>query len=279
MIIRFTRILLALLVMVIGSFGRGTFEQTGVLNPNAPIVLYNAAAPPTKPGGNTMAKWVKTTRVSYNTDDFKCYYYNNVQFRLKWPRNFTTAPAGTTFPLYLFFHGVGERGTVYDNEFQLFHGGDLHQYFANVGDFDGFLLYPQSQNTSGGWDQQQLDAIADIITKYLVPEQRVDINRISVNGLSGGGGSTRPVAETHPTIAGDFIPMSSANISDENYANILKFTPIWLLQGGLDKSPYPCTTIQFVYAYNAVGSDLRYTVFPTLGHNTWDSTWKEPDYF
>ncbi|HEX9514000.1 MAG TPA: fibronectin type III domain-containing protein [Puia sp.] len=279
MIIRFTRILLALLVMVIGSFGSGTFAQTGVLNPNDPIVLYNAAAPPTKPGGNTMAKWVKTTRVSYNTDDFKCYYYNNVQFRLKWPRNFTTAPAGTTFPLYLFFHGVGERGTVYDNEFQLFHGGDLHQYFANVGDFDGFLLYPQSQNTSGGWDQQQLDAIADIITKYLVPEQRVDINRISVNGLSGGGDATWQFAETHPTLPASVLPMSSASISDESYANSLKFTPIWLFQGGLDRSPDPSTTIQVVNAFNNVGANLKYTVYPNAGHDTWDPGWREPGYF
>ncbi len=277
--IRFTQLLTIVLVFAMVFSGRDALGQTGVLNPNDPIVLYNSANPPPLPPANTMAKWVKTNRLSYNTDDFKCYFYNYVQFRLKWPKTFATDPPGTTYPLYLFFHGVGEKGTWYDNEFQMYHGGDVHQAAVNSGKYDGFLLYPQSANTSGGWNQQQIDAIAAIITNYLVPEQRVDINRISVNGLSGGGDAVWQFAETHPTIAGDFIPMSSANISDENYANILKFTPIWLLQGGLDKSPDPSTTIQVVNAYNAVGSDLRYTVFPTLGHNTWDSTWKEPDYF
>ena len=277
---RFTRLLLNVLLITLAAFfGQAVMGQTGVLNPNDPIVLYNSAAPPALPAANTMAKWVKTTRMSYNTDDYKCYYYNNVQFRLKWPKTFATDPVGTTYPLYLFFHGVGEAGTFYDNEFQFAHGGDVHQAAVNNGTFDGFLLYPQSANASGGWNQQQIDAIATIITNYLIPEQRVDINRISVNGLSGGGDATWQFAETHPTLAASVIPMSAANISDENYANSLKYTPIWLFQGGLDKSPDPSTTAQVVAAYNNVGSDLLYTIFPNDGHNTWDDTWKQTDYF
>ncbi|HTI10803.1 MAG TPA: PA14 domain-containing protein, partial [Puia sp.] len=276
---RFTRILSAFAFLIVGFFSSDTFAQTGVLNPNDPIVLYNPASPPVRPGSNTMVKWVKTTRVSYNTDDFKCYYYNNVQFRLKWPKTFATDPAGTTYPLYLFFHGAGEGGTWYDNEFQLSHGGDVHQKAVNNGTFNGFLLYPQSANASGGWNQQQLDAVADIITKYLIPEQRVDVNRVSVNGLSGGGDATWQFAETHPTIPASVLPMSAANISDEQYANILKFTPIWLFQGGLDKSPDPSTTIQVVNAYNAVGANLTYLVFPLDGHDTWDNAWQQSDYF
>ena len=267
------------LAVVMAFSNVDTLGQTGVLNPNDPIVLYNSAAPPALPPANTMKKWVKTKRVSYNTDDFKCYIYNNVQFRLKWPKTFATDPVGTTYPLYVFFHGVGEKGTFYDNEFQFAHGGDVHQAAVNSGKFNGFLLYPQSANASGGWNQQQLDAIAAIITNYLVPEQKVDINRISANGLSGGGDATWQFAETHPTLACAVLPMSAANISDISYANTLKFNPIWLFQGGLDKSPDPSTTIQLVNAYNNVGGNLKYTVYPNMGHNTWDATWKEPDYF
>ncbi|HTI09474.1 MAG TPA: PA14 domain-containing protein [Puia sp.] len=277
---RFTRLLLHVLLIVVAAFcGQTVMGQTGVLDPNDPIVLYNSANPPTMPPANTMKKWVKTTRMSYNTNDFKCYIYNNVQFRLKWPKTFATDPAGTTYPLYLFFHGVGEAGTWTDNEFQLAHGGDVHQKAVNNGTFNGFLLYPQSANSSGGWNQQQLDAIADIITNYLVPEQKVDINRVSVNGLSGGGDATWQFAETHPTIACAVVPMSAANISDIPYANTLKFNPIWLFQGGLDRAPDPSTTIQLVNAYTNVGGDLKYTIFPNDGHNTWDDTWKQTDYF
>ncbi len=150
----------------------------------------------------------------------------------------------------------------------------------NNGTFDGFLLYPQTAAPSGGWSQSQIDAMADLITKYLVPQVKVDINRIIVNGLSGGGDATWLFAESHPTLPAAVIPMSAANIADEQYVPSLKFTPIWLFQGGLDKSPDPSTTIQLVNTYlNAAGGNLTYTLFPTDGHDTWDDTWKQADYF
>jgi predicted esterase len=277
---RFTRRLNVLLVVLACLFGQSVLAQTGVLNPNDPIVIYNSANPPTLPPAGTLAKWVKTTRMSYNTDDFKCYIYNYVPFRLKWPKTWT--PGDTkTYPLYVFFHGVGEGGggKFTDNEFQMAHGGDVHQKAVNNGTFDGFLLYPQSPATSGGWSQQQLDGIADFITNHLIPEMRVDPFRINVNGLSGGGDATWEFAETHPSLFAGVLPMSAANISDINYVNLLKFTPIWLFQGGLDKAPDPSTTIQLVNAYNNAGGNLKYQVFPNDGHNTWDDAWKQTDYF
>jgi len=275
---RFTRRLNLLLVVLAFLFGQSVLAQTGVLNPNDPIVIYNPSAPPTLPPAGTLAKWVKTTRMSYNTDDFKCYVYNYVQFRLKWPKSWT--PGDTkTYPLYVFFHGVGEGGNYTDNEFQMAHGGDVHQKAVNNGTFDGFLLYPQSAAASGGWSQAQLDAMADVIINHLIPEERVDPFRINVNGLSGGGDATWEFAETHPSLFAGVLPMSAANISDMNYVNSLKFTPIWLFQGGLDKAPDPSTTIQLVNAYNNAGGNLKYTVFPNDGHNTWDDAWKQTDYF
>ena len=253
--------------------------QTGVLNPNDPVVIYNPSAPPAYPAQNTLVKWVKTTRFSWSSTDFKCYFYNNVQFRLKWPKTFATDPPGTTYPLYMFFHGVGEGGTIYDNEFQFSHGGQIHQQAVNNGQFDGFLLYPQSASSSGGWSQAQVDAMYNLILNYLIPQEQVDPDRIIVSGLSGGGDAAWMFLESHPTMPAAGFIMSSANISDIQYAGTLKYTPIWLFQGGLDQSPDPSTTIQLVNAYNNDGGNLTYTVFPNDGHDTWDNAWQEPGYF
>ncbi|MET0243616.1 MAG: hypothetical protein ABW174_09110, partial [Flavitalea sp.] len=62
--------------------------QTGVLNPNDPIVKYNPAAPPAMPANGVLAKWVKTDRVGFNTESFKSYYYKGVAFRLKFPKTY-----------------------------------------------------------------------------------------------------------------------------------------------------------------------------------------------
>jgi predicted esterase len=276
---RSTQFLSLLLVLLAVLCGKGAMAQTGVLNPNDPIVLYNPSAPPAYPAQNTLAKWVKTTRFSWNSDDFKCYFYNNIQFRLKWPKTFATDPVGTTYPLYMFFHGVGEGGTIYDNEFQFAHGGQIHQQAVNNGQFDGFLLYPQSASSSGGWSQAQVDAMYNLILNYLIPQEQVDPDRIIVSGLSGGGDAAWMFMESHPTMPAAGFVMSSANISDIQFANTLKYTPIWLFQGGLDRSPDPSTTIQLVNAYNNDGGNLTYTVFPNDGHDTWDNAWQQPGYF
>jgi PA14 domain/Secretion system C-terminal sorting domain/Fibronectin type III domain len=276
---RFTQLLSLLLVLLAVLGGQGAMAQTGVLNPNDPVVIYNPSAPPAYPAANTLVKWVKTTRFSWSSDDFKCYFYNNVQFRLKWPKTFATDPVGTKYPLYMFFHGVGEGGTIYDNEFQFSHGGQIHQQAVNNGQFDGFLLYPQSASSSGGWSQAQVDGMYNLILNYLIPQEQVDPDRIIVSGLSGGGDASWMFLESHPTMPAAGFIMSSANISDIQYAGTLKYTPIWLFQGGLDGSPDPSTTIQLVNAYNNDGGNLTYTVFPQDGHDTWDDAWNQPGYF
>ena len=127
-----------------------------MLDPNDPIVIYNPANPPKTPAANTLAKWVKTTRLGWNTTSLKCYYYNGIPFRIKFPKSYTGAADGKTYPLYLFFHGIGEKGTIYDNEYSMAHGGDVHSAAVDSGEFDGFLVYPQSTSASGGWNAGQL---------------------------------------------------------------------------------------------------------------------------
>lgn len=252
--------------------------QTGVLNPNDPIVTYNPSAPPATPPNGVLSKWVITRRVSWNTSSFKAYYYNGLAFRLKFPKSYQPGN-GKTYPLYLFFHGVGERGSIYDNEYQLFHGGQVHMNAVDNGTFDGFLLYPQTSNTSGVWSLAQVNVMASLITNYLIPQVAVDPNRIIVNGLSSGGSATWMFVEFNSKLAAGAVPMSAVAPKDTNYIPTLLFNPIWLSTGALDGSPSPSTAKQVVQIYQKAGADLKYKLYTTLGHGVWDSVWKEPDYF
>ncbi len=253
--------------------------QTGILDPQDPIVIYDPVHPPALPPAGTLAKWVKTSRVAWNTTAFKCYMYNGIAFRLKFPKSYSPGADGKTYPLYLFFHGIGEAGVAYDNEYQLFHGGDVHSNAVDSGTFDGFLLYPQSSNTSGGWSQAQLDIIASLVTKYLVPMVKVDAGRVVISGLSAGGNAAWRFAASHPGLTAACVPISSVSIGTESDVNTLRNIPIWLFQGGLDMAPHPGTANMIVNYYKAAGADITYTEYPTLGHDCWDSAWKEPGYF
>jgi large repetitive protein len=251
--------------------------QTGVLNPNDTVFTYNPASPPKTPANNVLVKWVRTVDFSYSTTDFKCYFFDGMAFRLKWPANYNP---NQSYPLYVFFHGVGEKGTtLYDNEQQLFHGGQLMQQAVNNGTYNGFLMYPQNTTANGGWSTGDLTATATLIQNYFAPQLNVDLNRVTISGLSGGGDAAWTFIETYPLICADGWIMSSSSVVDQSYANLLRFTPIWMFTGGLDNDPTPYTSNQMAAVYNKAGADLINTIETTQGHDTWDSSWNETGYF
>ncbi len=250
-----------------------------VFDPNDPIVVYNPSAPPSLPAGNTVGKWVKSQRLGWNTSSFKCYYYNGIAFRLKYPKTYTTDAPGTKYPLLLFFHGVGEKGTIYDNEFQLFHGGQTHSNAVDNGSFNGFLLYPQTSSASGGWSDGQLDVLANLIRNFLVPQVNVDPFRIMVNGLSGGGGATWNFMMRNKTLTAASLPMSGSAIQHRDNIPEVIYNSFWISNGGLDNAPSPYTVNQIINAASTQGANYKHNFFPNLGHGVWNDFWALPDYF
>lgn len=249
-----------------------------VMDPSDPIVTYDAAHPPTQPAWGQIGKWVRTSRLGWNTTSYKAYIYKGNAFRLKFPKTYNpTANDGKKYPMMVFFHGLGEAGDIYDNEFQLYHGGDVFRNAVDNGTYDGYILCMQS---TGYWGGNQYQAIVEIID-YMVANNKLDAFQVSDNGLSAGGQGTWEMLINHPTYISASLPMSSSSINYEttSTANAIKFTPMWLFQGGLDGSPAPYTSRQVRDYILAAGGNFSYKEYPTLGHGTWDSVWKEPDFW
>jgi hypothetical protein len=181
----FTRAVHFVLLIALTGFLTQAVQGQSVLDPTDPVITYNSANPPTQPAWGTIGKWVRTQRLWWNTDNYKCYIYNGMCFRLRFPNSYNpTASDGKKYPILVFFHGVGEAGKVTDNEFQLFHGGDVFDAAVTNGTFDGYVLCMQS--TSGWWSHGAYDNIAQI-TDYMITNNKLDPFRINLNGLSAGG--------------------------------------------------------------------------------------------
>ncbi|MBI3138201.1 MAG: T9SS type A sorting domain-containing protein [Sphingobacteriales bacterium] len=255
------------------------FSPAQVMNPADPVIEYTGGFVAQPPYGQ-VGDWVKTTRLNWNTEDYRCYIYKGNVFRLKFPKTYQhNVNDGKVYPVFIFFHGLGESGdeNIYDNEYQLFHGGQLHKDSVNSGKFDGFLLYPQ--NEYGFFGPAQYDALAELIQNFLVPQNKADINRIFVNGLSAGGTACWEFTIRYPNLVAGCLPISAANSTFQSSANTLKYIPIWHFQGGLDKNPSPATSQALGNAILAVGGSYKRTVYPNRGHGCWYDAWGEKDYF
>jgi predicted esterase len=252
------------------------YAQTTVLNPTDPIVVYNAGSPPTQPAFGQIGKWVKTNRLSWNTTGFKAYIYKGMPFRLKFPKTYQAGVTdGKKYPVYIFLHGRGEGGTVYDNEYQLAHGGSVFNTATDNGTFDGYLLY--AQTTDGTWGNNQFDILKELVT-LMATQVKGDLNRILLNGLSAGGYGSWDFMMRYPSLIAGALPMSGIANGNTGGITNFKFTSIWYFQGNLDNSPAPYTAQTVINAIKAAGSNITYTLYPDLGHGTWDRAWSEKDF-
>lgn len=247
-----------------------------MLDPTDTIVNYDSTHPPIQPAWGKIGKWVRTPSMDWNSSAYKCYIYQGSDFRLHFPQTYKPND-GKKYPIMVFYHGDGEEGPIYDNETTLRNGMLTFHKMEVQGIFDGYIIVMQNQY---GWGTMQFVNLQNLIDT-LVQEYGGDPYRVIQNGLSGGGQGVWQQLVLNPTYFAASIPMSAALTQDATPAdvNILKFTPIWNLDGGQDNDPPPYEAQQVANDYQSQGANYIYTNFTTLGHNTWDSTWLEPNFW
>jgi pimeloyl-ACP methyl ester carboxylesterase len=284
-----------LLIFSTGIQAQNVFSYTD------PIVRYDGSqalgsAQRPNPATPGLQKWVSTpttgVTVGSSTIDvtsFKQYFINfngtPMAFRMKFPKSYLDS-AGKKYPVMIFLHGAGEVGCstnngVYNNEKQLWLGGGLFRDFVDQNLFDGFLLYPQLVNTDGCWGAWGSTTTAnfaavvgmlDSMSKYV----RADVDRVMVNGLSGGGYGAWRFADAFPQRITKIIPSAAAG-NTTNRANFVHI-PIWFATGGKDPDPTPAQADYVLGRMKEIGADIRYTRYQDLGHSVWYRHWREPDY-
>ncbi|HVX15218.1 MAG TPA: prolyl oligopeptidase family serine peptidase [Pirellulales bacterium] len=177
------------------------------------------------------------------------------------------AQSDKKWPLILFLHGAGESG---ENLEKVKAHGPPKIVDKNA-DFQFILVSPQSRGR--GWDSNTLRALLDDVCD----NYRVDRDRVYLTGLSMGGYGTWRLAADHPQYFAAIAPICGGG--NPNDAKKLKDLPIWVFHGAKDTAVPLRASEEMVKALKEAGNDVKFTVYPEAGHDSWTETYDNPELY
>jgi predicted peptidase len=174
------------------------------------------------------------------------------------------------WPLILFLHGAGERGS--DLELVKKHGPPK---LVDQGKELPFIIV-SPQCPTGTWWTEELDALValldDVQSRYAV-----DPDRVYLTGLSMGGFATWALGCRHPERFAAMAPICGGG--DWFLAERLKNVPVWVFHGAKDPVVPLRESTEMVDALKRAGGDVQLTVYPEAQHDSWTETYNNPKLF
>ena len=191
------------------------------------------------------------------------------------------------WPVILFLHGAGERGTDGLLQTQVGLGTAIRQ---NASWFPAIVVLPQAPPDSiwrGSVAKAALAALEQSIREF-----HGDRTRLYLTGLSMGGYGVWTLALQRPTMFAAIVAVCGGLLPPENFKQLavdvdgpdpyaavarrLAGIPTWLFHGA-DDSVVPVTgSRQLHAALRKAGSPVNYTEYPGVGHNSWDLAFSDP---
>ncbi len=194
---------------------------------------------------------------------------------------------GKTYPLVVFLHGAGERGT--DNELQLLYFPTQMAQPHWRKRFPCYILAPQCRNDRKwmevDWSSktdptmpdtagEQLQAVMKMLETTLKEEQ-VDHRKIYLTGLSMGGFGSFDLAIRNPDLFAAVAPICGA--ADPNRVSAISKVPVWIVHGDQDTAVSVERSRSAAAALRSAGGTPVYVELPGVGHNSWTPGYEDND--
>ena len=192
----------------------------------------------------------------------------HLDYLLFLPQEYGKDP-GVRWPLILFLHGSAARG----DDLEL-----VKRYSSKIverqPDFQFIALSPQCPSGTVWFNHHlTLKALLD----QVVLQYAVDADRIYLTGLSMGGTGTWSLALDSPELFAAIAPICGGGYPQ--WVSALKDVPVWAFHGA-DDAVVPLKESQrMVDALTASGGNVRFTVYPGVGHDSWTQTYDNPELY
>ena len=218
---------------------------------------------------------------------------DTLRYRIMYPPDFDSTES---YPLVVFLHGAGERGS--DNEKQLTHGSSLFTSADVRERYHPIVVFPQcpqsdywsnvifQRDTSGkriGFTFQDGGEPTPVMRSLMswfdefTSKPYVQLQRVYVMGLSMGGMGTFELMNRKPNAFAAAIPICGG--ANPAIAKSIRRIPMWIFHGAADPivpSKFSEDMIVALQQYYDA-ADMQFTLYPGVGHNSWENVFKEPD--
>ena len=203
---------------------------------------------------------------------FQSGVFKNMPYRILFPRNYE---AGKSYPLHIFLHGIGERGS--DNEKQLSLGA-AHFRADSVRDrYKAFVVFPQCADGEYWVNEPVTTTLRELIDS-LLKTQSIDKDKISIGGFSMGAYGTFAMVARNPDLFHSAIAISGDG--DESQASSMAKSKWRLFAGKKDDVVPSQRTEKMAIALAQAGASVSFTLYPYADHGrTWMNAFSEPDFF
>ena len=171
---------------------------------------------------------------------------------------------GKTWPLVLFLHGSGERGS----DLEVLRHQGLPK-LAEAKPFPFILVAPQVP-AGGIWSADVLSALLDDLQGRL----RIDPDRVYLTGLSMGAFGAWDLATAMPDRFAAILAISGGGNPVEICR--LKSVPVWIVHGRKDDVIPVSWAEELDRRLRQCSGNVRLTIYPDAGHDAWTRTYADP---
>lgn len=189
---------------------------------------------------------------------------NGYRYLLFLPRN----DEEESRPLLLFLHGAGERG----RDPALVKKLGVPKIVEEQENFPFIAVSPQCPQGQY-WSIPVLSKLLDEVESLY----RVDKERVYVTGVSMGGYGTWQLAIEQPHRFAAIAPICGGGNSHEVCR--IKHVPVWTFHGAEDRIVPLSESSRMVDALRKCGGNVKFTVYPEAGHDSWTETYDNPALF
>ena len=191
----------------------------------------------------------------------------SLQYLVSVPDDYETS-RGKRYPLLVFLHGSGERGT--NLELLKVHGP---MKLAAAGKKFPFIVVAPQCPERRSWDADELVGLLNDLEKKF----RVDRSREYLTGISMGGYGTWALVAAQPKRFAAIAPVCGGG--DPKLASTFAKVPTWVVHGDKDPAVAFSQSVAMVDAMKAAGGSPIFTQVVGGTHDVWTEFYLKDEFY